>query len=319
MFELRVLSGLHQGAALPLIGEQWLIGADAGHDLALYDPGVAALHCRLTRTEDGWQLNAEDSLINDEEGHARTVTELAPNQTFALGNVWLCLSAAEQAWPLVPVAAQTQNVEDTPGQSPPLKKVSSRSTRFDRTGAVIVGVLIGIMGSAWGFSRGGSNPPAEAIKAPEATVAAPVAKDKPKTLDAPSAAKVKLATREAVRRQLNLLLSDRLLTDVNIEDSGEGLALTGNLKDDALLVYQRMLQRFNERYELPVPLLDQVATAGAGLPFVIVQIIGGTNAHLVTSEGQRLYIGDTLEGLRLSRIDDQRIEFDGDRHVEVRW
>lgn len=38
MFELRVLSGLHQGAALPLIGEQWLIGADAEHDLALYDP-----------------------------------------------------------------------------------------------------------------------------------------------------------------------------------------------------------------------------------------------------------------------------------------
>lgn len=80
-----------------------------------------------------------------------------------------------------------------------------------------------------------------------------------------------------------------------------------------------MLQRFNERYELPVPLLDEVATAGAGLPFVIVQIISGTNAHLVTSEGQRLYIGDVLNGLRLSRIDEQRIEFDGDRHVEVRW
>ncbi|MGF6109282.1 type III secretion protein D [Pseudomonas frederiksbergensis] len=314
MFELRVLSGLHQGAALPLIGEQWLIGADAEHDLALYDPGVAALHCRLTRTEDGWQLKAEDSLINDEEGHARTLTELTPNQTFALGNVWLCLSAAEQDWPLVPVAAQSENAQDSAEQSPPLVNVSGRSTRFDRIGAVIVGVLVGIMGSAWGLSRSASQP-SEAISAPVAAIAAPA----PSKTNAASPSKVKLASRDAVRRQLNALLSDRLLTDVSVEDSGEGLALKGGLKDDALLVYQRMLQRFNERYELPVPLLDEVATAGAGLPFVIVQIISGTNAHLVTSEGQRLYIGDVLNGLRLSRIDEQRIEFDGDRHVEVRW
>lgn len=315
MFELRVLSGLHQGAALPLIGEQWLIGADAEHDLALYDPGVAALHCRLTRTEDGWQLKAEDSLINDEEGHARTVTELAPNQTFALGNVWLCLSAAEQDWPLVPVVAPSENPQDSAEQSPPLVNVSGRSTRFDRIGAVIVGVLVGIMGSAWGLSRS-TSPPSEAIAAPVAAIAAPAPT---KTTAAASPSKVKLASRDAVRRQLNALLSDRLLTDVSVEDSGEGLALKGGLKDDALLVYQRMLQRFNERYELPVPLLDEVATAGAGLPFVIVQIISGTNAHLVTSEGQRLYIGDVLNGLRLSRIDEQRIEFDGERHVEVRW
>jgi type III secretion protein D len=319
MFELRVLSGLHQGAALPLIGEQWLIGADADHDLALYDPGVAALHCRLTRTEDGWRLNAEDSLINDEEGHARTVTELAPNQTFALGNVWLCLSAAEQAWPLVPAVAQTESDPKSPGQSAPLEKVTSRSTRFDRIGAVIVGVLVGIMGSAWGLSRGSSSQPTEAITSPVAAIVAPASAGKPKTAETTSPSKVKLATRDAVRRQLNALLSDRLLTDVHIEDSAEGLVLKGGLKDDALLVYQRMLQRFNERYELQVPLLDQVATAGAGLPFVIVQIISGTNAHLVTSEGQRLYIGDVLNGLRLSRIDDQHIEFDGDQHIEVRW
>jgi type III secretion protein D len=32
-----------------------------------------------------------------------------------------------------------------------------------------------------------------------------------------------------------------------------------------------------------------------------------------------LYIGDELEGLRLTRIDDKSIQFDGDRHYEVNW
>ena len=33
MYELRVLDGLHQGAALPLFGEQWSLGANADADL----------------------------------------------------------------------------------------------------------------------------------------------------------------------------------------------------------------------------------------------------------------------------------------------
>lgn len=40
LYELRVLTGLHRGAALPLNGEQWSIGSSAGADLALYDPGI---------------------------------------------------------------------------------------------------------------------------------------------------------------------------------------------------------------------------------------------------------------------------------------
>ena len=44
MYELRVLDGQRQGAALPLFGEQWSIGAQADADLVLNDPGVAEQH-----------------------------------------------------------------------------------------------------------------------------------------------------------------------------------------------------------------------------------------------------------------------------------
>ena len=41
MFELRVLNGLHQGAALPLIGEQWLIGAHLAPPRYIASQGTA--------------------------------------------------------------------------------------------------------------------------------------------------------------------------------------------------------------------------------------------------------------------------------------
>jgi hypothetical protein len=44
MFELRVMSGLHQGAALPLIGDRWVVGAQEDSDLVLYDPGILTQH-----------------------------------------------------------------------------------------------------------------------------------------------------------------------------------------------------------------------------------------------------------------------------------
>lgn len=59
MFELRVLDGMHQGAALPLFGEQWSIGAHPDADLALYDPGIAERHVRLQCVDQRWSVHCE--------------------------------------------------------------------------------------------------------------------------------------------------------------------------------------------------------------------------------------------------------------------
>ncbi|WP_438869572.1 FHA domain-containing protein [Pseudomonas sp. L1(2025)] len=314
MFELRVLNGLHQGATLPLIGEQWLIGAHADHDLALYDPGIAALHCRLSRTEAGWALDAEQSLINDAEGHALTTTVLTPNQTFVLGNVWLCLAPAEEAWPQVPMlVAPTRPPVHEPIAAPrPLPP--PRVSRLKLACGVLAGLVVGAAGASWGLNRtvAAPAPAAVAQQSPPATAPA-------KPVQAPASDKINLTSRDEVRRRLSTLLSDRLLTEVSVEDSDDGLVLQGHLKDDALPIYTRMLKGFNERFASAVPVLDKVTAVGSGLPFAIVQIISGNNAHLVTADGHRMYIGDQLKGLRLTRLDEQHIEFDGDQHIEMHW
>jgi type III secretion protein D len=322
MFELRVLTGLHQGAALPLVGEQWAIGSDAEQDLALHDPGVEQLHCRLQRQGDRWVLDAAQGAVCDEEGHRHATTELRPDTAFVLGSVWLCVSAAEDPWPSVPALIQTPPPPPEPEpvtSAPPLEKVESRARVLNRTTGIVIGVLLGIAGSAWSLTRSSTATDSLVV----ATVAQPVAPapEPPggQRKTASTHKRTPLTSVDDTRRQLNTMLSDRLLSDVNVQQTPEGLTLSGNLKPEAQLVYQRMLQRFKDRYDSPVALINNVTASGSGLPFTIVQIMSGPHAHLVTADGHRLYIGDELAGLRLTRIDDNRIQFDGDRHYEVNW
>lgn len=328
MFELRVLTGLHQGAALPLVGEQWGIGANADQDLALHDPGVEQLHCRLQRQGEGWLLNAAEGPVADEEGHLHASTLLTPNTAFVLGSVWLCVSPAQDPWPslpaVIPQAKSEQTSQPEAPASAPLEKVESRSRFFNRTTGVVIGLLLGIAGSAWSLSRSAA-PSSDAMAI--STPAQQLAKQEPvrpsttrgKTTDQPASKRIRLTSVDDVKRQLNTMLSERLLSDVSVEQTPEGLTLSGNLKPESQLVYQRMLQRFKDRYDTPVALIDKVAAGTSGLPFTIVQIMSGPNAHLVTADGRRLYVGDELAGLRLTHIDDNRIQFDGDRHYEVSW
>lgn len=191
-----------------------------------------------------------------------------------------------------------------------------------RTTGIIAGLLVGVIGSAWSLTR----PPAIAMyQSPghmaSVTAEAPVeTSPTPAKIIKPVADKrIRLTSADAVRHQLGTMLSDRLLTDVSVEETAEGLVLNGDLKEESLLVYQRMLQRFKDRYESPVTVFDNVASTRSALPFVVVQIMTGPHAHLVTADGRRIYVGDEVDGLRLTRIDNQRLQFDGNRHIEVNW
>ncbi|MCD5993868.1 EscD/YscD/HrpQ family type III secretion system inner membrane ring protein [Pseudomonas sp. CDFA 602] len=333
MFELRVLNGQHQGAALPLIGEQWSIGSDEQQDLALEDAGVESLHGRLQRQDDSWVLNGEQGQVCDENGNPQASLELTLNSAFMLGPVWLCVSPAGDDWPSVPAIIPPQpQTQPSPEAEPaasaaPLRKVPSRSQKFlNRTTGIIAGLLIGVIGSAWSLTR--PSPIAmdpEVIQVAAARQVGSAASDTPgQVMPAASKAakpdtRIRLADADAVRRQLNTMLSERLLTDIRIEERPEGLVLDGDVKEEALLVYQRMLQRFKDRYRSPINVLDNVSSAHNALPFVVVQIMTGPHAHLVTADGRRLYVGDEVDGLRLSRIDEHHLQFDGDRHVEVNW
>lgn len=99
MYELRVLTGLHQGAALPLTGREWTIGSSTESDLALHDPGIEGRHCLLQLVDDTWTLARQNGVVTDIEGHkVDVITPLLPGSAFALNGVWLSLVSANTNW-----------------------------------------------------------------------------------------------------------------------------------------------------------------------------------------------------------------------------
>ncbi|MBJ7311921.1 FHA domain-containing protein [Rugamonas sp. CCM 8940] len=99
MFELRVLNGLHRGAALPLDEQVLLIGASDDAGVVLVDPGVAERHASLSPNGDGWLLAALDGVLHAaDSGRAQSAIDLAPGDCARLGPIWLAVMAQDAAW-----------------------------------------------------------------------------------------------------------------------------------------------------------------------------------------------------------------------------
>jgi len=97
--ELRVLSGLHRGASLPVDDQPQLIGGADDADVVLVDPGMAPRHAMLRLASGGWSLLSVDGTVRGashdapEDQHA-----LALGQPARVGHVWLTVVPHGAAW-----------------------------------------------------------------------------------------------------------------------------------------------------------------------------------------------------------------------------
>ncbi|MEN2395517.1 FHA domain-containing protein [Pseudomonas halotolerans] len=296
MFELRVLSGLHRGAALPLVGGQWVVGAAEDADLALYDPGICAHHVRLSQSQDQWMLETLEGAVCDAQGQPWTPSEpLQSHVPFAVAGIWLCLAPADQPWP----AEAAQDVRHPEASRDTLKPAARPSwpKRFAIAAAVIT-----VASSAWAFT---SQPTQAVVHSPAQQLKRP---------------KVTLENVEAVRQELDRMLQERDLgAGVRVEAQNDRLVLVGELPRQRLAVVERLIERFNDRYDTPVAITANVKEHLTQLPFQIAQIVGGKRGHVVTSDGRRLFLGDQIDGLRLTAIDSGKVIFEGDQRYEVTW
>lgn len=297
MFELRVLSGLHRGAALPLVGDQWLVGAAEDADLALYDPGICARHLRLGRVEQQWRLELLDGAVSDAQGQPWTPAQPLPvNALFAVAGIWLCLAPADQPWP----QEATQESATPSADSTDHPKPAARPSWARRL--LIAAGVITLASSAWAITSQPAKPvetgPAQSL----------------------TRGKVALDNVTAVRLELHRMLQERdLAAQVQVESRDDRLVLVGELPRQRLAVVERLVERFNERYQTSVSVTTNVREQQTQLPFQITQIVGGKRGHVVTSDGRRLFLGDQIDGLRLTAIGNDKVTFEGDQRYEVTW
>lgn len=297
MFELRVLNGSQQGAALPLFGEQWCIGASTEADLVLHDPGIAPRHVWVRRAHDRWRVQAEAGLVQDASGTlVAQIADLAADLPFSISGVRLCVSLADQPWPTEPEPVQPETGHDVqPGL--PLNTMPKSTQKHWVPGLLVVALLVMVAG---------------VINSEDSQLEA--------SQKQATAQKIKLGSALDVRQQLIKMLTERDLAQrVTLQMVNGQVSLNGELSQEQMALLSRMLARFAEQFDSPVPVMSRVREGSSQPPFKIVQIVGGPNGHVVLEGGQRLFLGDEVQGLRLVSIDNGRLVFDGKQRFEVRW
>lgn len=99
MFELRILSGLHRGATLPLDSRTHLIGAGEDADVVLVDPDIEQRHATLKLVDAGWELaTLEGRILSADSNEVRDALHLAPGDFARIGAVWVTVVDQDARW-----------------------------------------------------------------------------------------------------------------------------------------------------------------------------------------------------------------------------
>ena len=303
MFELRVLDGLHQGAALPLFGDEWSIGAHADADLVLNDSGIAEQHARLRFIDSNWSVQAEAGLLRSADGQVLAqIARLEVSVPFLVGTVRLCVALADHPWPQAPAPAPAAVPTSSRSSVDPVRTLTLSSISHSQQKRLLSLVLVvTIIIMAVGMASTGEREAQASLMPPEVK-------------------KNELGSPFEVRQQLLKMLNERELDHrVSLQVINGQVALNGDVSQEDVDLVARMLSRFGEQFDSDVPVISRVRVRDSAPPFRIVQIVGGPNGHVVLEDGGRLFVGDELDGLRLVLIDNSKVIFDGAQRYEVRW
>lgn len=318
--ELRILSGLHRGAALPLIGEALELGGAEHCDVVLADRGLAQRHARLSPGMEGWRLDALDGEVCGEfDVEARESLVLAPGARARLGEVWVCLSAPDMPWQAAPEPAPVApEAPEAPPLAPPTVETPPPPPRLRRRSSVKRLVLLpfGIVivlcaATAYAFNARPETPPLGIdipVKPAQALPVAAAAQE--------NAALSGAALRAAFEREL---ADGQMLERFELQLNDARWEMRADLDGEEKERFERILKRFIAAHGIGFPVDARIVPSGALLPFRIQQVLSGAQAGVVTEDGHRLFVGDEYRGTRLVSMKDGRLVFAGKRKIEVQW
>lgn len=310
MYELRVMSGLHRGAALPLVGDHWTVGAADDADLVLFDPGIEPYHLRISLDEQ-WQIQCLAGRLCDAQGRAhQTMEGLEANTLFSAAGIWCCITPAQTPWPsdaaMDEAERRARRATAAPAPEPGVTPPGPRRARPSLGKRLAVAtVILTVATTTWGVANHVQTEVPD-LKARERASA---------SLQQPA---LSLAD---TRHRLNRMLNARDLDQyVSVTDENNHIALEGEVPVGQEDVVERMLERFQRQHYTDVGIENHVTVFEASLPFRINQIVGGKHPQIVLDNGRRLYPGDQFEGLKLTSIKAGKVSFQGDKqHYEVSW
>lgn len=355
MLELRILSGLHRGATLPLIDEELAIGSGDDSDVVLVDPGICDRHAVLSATGDAWVLTAEKGELRAADTNStQAILDLSVGDFARIGKVWITIVESGSPWqdppaePLEipfdasavsdfsePIMSADSLVMEVPSDK--AGKPAAIRKRFGWKGKKALAVpvmatsLLFVAAAAYAMTSRSNNGDSSKRLEDQATaeltksaMSRPKLGDSAVDISAPSvtplAASSAPESQEELRKAFRNRLADAQLLkrfELNLRD--DSWEMRGNMDDEETVRFERILKAFMSEHKISFPVHAKVVTAEGMLPFKIRQVISGASAAVVTDDGTRLYLGDEYKGIKVVAIQDNHLTFAGKRKIEVNW
>jgi type III secretion protein D len=345
MLELRILSGLQAGARLKLPDGSYSLGHDESCDVVVREHGVEAFALQLAI--DGRLITATPGQTGCGTGRGDSRTEaftLTPGQAFRIADLWLVVDDDGAPWPEVrswrdaaadmarEPEADDDELDDDDSEDDSTNAVadiSQRPRRYRRWLAVgCIATLVG--GSALAFAFKPLSQEAPAKPAPQAEakppelstpgMPVPPTLPEPASMSAETSSSSKEPTVEEAMEELKQQLAEvRLDAEIMIAREGNAIRMSGNLDTARTRKLEALLVPFVKKYGDMVAINAQVQSVANHLPFRVNQIISGPMAHIVTDDGERIFVGGSYKGYRLTMVRSNKIAFAGARPVEIEW
>lgn len=285
--ELRVVSGLHQGAALPLLDDQVTVGSGDDCDVILLDDDVQSTHLTLIRAENGSWMTAPDQQAID------------LGRAIAIGRAAIMICEVGSPW-------QPAARSDSPDIVSPSSATHRRG--FPRTHPLAFRLMCVCLGflclSGISFITIYSSSPVAPTPLPHPAASA-----------APH-----IASPDQLEQRVTRLFKDWGVNDlVELRIVEKTIQIDGVLSPSELQRVNSVVSEIHREWGSDVKVELRVHPLQTTLPFEIREVFYGPVPNITLSDGARLFVGDSYLGVRLSEIRPGLMVFNGTRKIEVTW
>lgn len=291
MLELRVLAGMHAGAALPLdVRVPLTVGSDEACDLTLLDAGVEPLHWTLAHEQAAWQ----------EQRSGRPVPLGVPQR---VGEAVLVLCPFDEPW-LSPQAALAAVAPAPDPAVAPTHTARAAAPGWPVWVAAGLALLLLVVAAAlvWGSGLTASR------------TAPPVA-------SAPASARQPApASAQALRAMAHTALFERGLAELVSVTATDGLlTLDADLDADERARFDAALAELRQRLAGRARVDSHARPLAQAMNLHIRSVVSGPVSYITLEDGRQVFVGGTVDGLELVAIQPGRIVLRGRRTFEVAW
>jgi type III secretion protein D len=343
--ELRILSGLHRGAAVFPEQLALMVGSDPGCDIVLLDDGVWAEHLMIETGNDDaaddsnplaagrWRvlLPVVGAAVIDAQGRpVASGTWLAPGDLLRVANVWLSVTQADARWvdpPLLPGSSGTPLRQTPDPDAPRFPNAAPGAPRAPRAPAAWASWMVWAVWKPWAIAAGtaviGGVLLVELIHVMPVVALTSMFASAPVAAEAaPTAAPVQATVPEphAVVAEVRRLLKERgLPSSIRVNATPGAVQVEAELDESQRPRFESALVALDKRLGGTVEIHAQMRRAPIDLPFTVREVLMGPVSSIILSDGRALRVGETMDGVKLAAVRPGKLLFTGRRTVEVAW